>query len=135
MEKMPEKLPLAGNAAAGTEGDWSTLVGRAIDDVSRIIQSEIGLFETTLRAAVEEQTDYALANLATVAVMICATICMLGALILLPPPMAPVVAGLCDRGTRGVCCWNRDPCNGRPASCGSGDAYQRPAGKIADGKA
>jgi len=82
MEKMPEKLPLAGNAAAGTEGDWSTLVGRAIDDVSRIIQSEIGLFETTLRGAVEEQTDYALANLATVAVMICATICMLGALIL-----------------------------------------------------
>ena len=30
----------------------------------------------------EEQTDYALANLAAVAVMICAAICMLGALIL-----------------------------------------------------
>jgi len=30
----------------------------------------------------EEQTDYALANLATVAVMICAAICMLIALIL-----------------------------------------------------
>jgi hypothetical protein len=83
MEKMPEKLSLAGDAAPGTEGDWSTLVGRAIDDVSRIIQSEIGLLETTLRAVVEEQTDYALANLAAVAVMICAAICMLGALILL----------------------------------------------------
>src|SRR5579863_87061 len=78
MEKMPKKLPLAGDAAPGTEGDWSTLVGRAIDDVSRIIQSEIGLLETTLRAVVEEQTDYALANLAAVAVMICAAICMLG---------------------------------------------------------
>jgi VIT1/CCC1 family predicted Fe2+/Mn2+ transporter len=82
MEKMPEKLPLAGDAPPGTEGDWSTLAGWAIDDVSRIIQSEIGLLETTLRAALEEQTDYALANLATVAVMICAAICMLGALIL-----------------------------------------------------
>jgi hypothetical protein len=83
MEKMPDKLPPASDPAPGTEGDWSTLVGKAIDDVSRIIQSEIGLLETTLRAVVEEQTDYALANLATVAVMICAAICMLGALILL----------------------------------------------------
>jgi Putative Actinobacterial Holin-X, holin superfamily III len=82
MEKMPEKLPLSGDAAPGAEGDWSTLVGRAIDDVSRIIQSEIGLLETTLRAVVVEQTDYALANLAVVAVMICAAICLLGALIL-----------------------------------------------------
>jgi hypothetical protein len=82
MEKMPEKLPLAGDAAPGAEGDWSTLAGRVIDDVSRIIQSEIGLFETTMKTALEEQTDYALANLATVAVMICAAICMLGALIL-----------------------------------------------------
>ena len=80
---MPEKAPLAGDAAPGAEGDWSSLAGRAIEDVSRIIQSEIGLLETTLRAALEEQTDYALANLATVAVMICAAICMLGALILL----------------------------------------------------
>lgn len=83
MEKIPEKRPLAGDAGSGTEGDWSMLVGRAIDDVSRIIQSEIGLVEVTLRAVVEAQTDYALANLATVAVMICAAICMLVALILL----------------------------------------------------
>jgi hypothetical protein len=82
MERMPKTLPPADDAASGSEGDWSTLVGRAIDDVSRIIQSEIGLLETTLRAVVEEQTDYALANLAAVAVMICAAICMLGALIL-----------------------------------------------------
>lgn len=79
---MPEKLPLTGDAAPGAEGDWSTLAGRAIEDVSRIIQSEIGLLEITLRTALEEQTDYALANLATVAVMICAAICMLGALVL-----------------------------------------------------
>jgi hypothetical protein len=82
VEKMAEKLPLAGDLPRGAEGDWSTLAGRVIDDVSRIIQSEIGLLETTLRGTLEEQTDYALANLATVAVMICAAICMLGALIL-----------------------------------------------------
>jgi hypothetical protein len=82
MERMPKKPAPADDAAAGTEGDWSTLVGRAIEDVSRIIQSEIGLLETTLRAVVEEQTDYALANLAAVAVMICAALCMLVALIL-----------------------------------------------------
>lgn len=80
-EKMPDKLPPARDAAPGTPGEWSTLVGRAIDDVSHIIQSEIGLLETTVRAVVEEQTDYALANLAAVAIMICAAICMLGALI------------------------------------------------------
>jgi hypothetical protein len=82
VEKMAENTALAGDAAPGAEKDWSSLAGRAIDDVSRIIQSEIGLFETTMKAALEEQTDYALANLATVAVMICAAICMLGALIL-----------------------------------------------------
>ena len=80
---MPEKTLPGSNIPPGTDADWSTLVGRAIDDVSRIIHSEIGLFETTLRAAVEGQTDYALANLATVAVMICGAVCMLGALILL----------------------------------------------------
>jgi hypothetical protein len=83
MERMPDKLPSARDSASGTEGDWSTLVGRAIDDVSHIIQSEVGLLETTVRAVVEEQTDYALANLAAVAVMICGAFCMLGALILL----------------------------------------------------
>lgn len=80
---MPEKTLPGSNTPPGTDADWSTLVGRAIDDVSRIIHSEIGLFETTLRAAVEGQTDYALANLATVAIMICGAVCMLGALILL----------------------------------------------------
>jgi Putative Actinobacterial Holin-X, holin superfamily III len=82
VEKMPEKLARAGDAAPSADQDWSSLAGRAIDDISRIIQSEIGLFETTMKVALEEQTDYALANLATVAVMICAAICMLGALLL-----------------------------------------------------
>jgi Putative Actinobacterial Holin-X, holin superfamily III len=86
-DKMPERLTSAeklpaNDAARRAEGDWSTLASRAIDDISRIIQSEIGLLETTLRAVVEEQTDYALANLAVVAVMVCAASCMLGALIL-----------------------------------------------------
>jgi len=38
MEKMPEKRPLADEAAFGTENDWSALVGRAIE-TSRALSS------------------------------------------------------------------------------------------------
>jgi hypothetical protein len=62
--------------------DWSTLIARAADDVSRIVQSEIHLFETSLRSALEGHINYALAGLAMVAVMICGTLSALAALIL-----------------------------------------------------
>jgi hypothetical protein len=62
--------------------DWSTLFARAADDISRIVQSEIQLFETSFRSALEGHINYALAGLAIVGVIVCGTLCALAALIL-----------------------------------------------------
>ena len=55
--------------------DWIVLVCRAIYDLSRIVQSEIGLFETALSAGRPDRlfSD----QLAAAAVIICSTICSL----------------------------------------------------------
>jgi hypothetical protein len=79
---MTEKHALTAKEPSGIHEDWSTLIAQAADDVSRIVQSEIHLFETTFRSALEGQINYALAGLAIVAVMICGTLCALAALIL-----------------------------------------------------
>src|SRR5271156_4157557 len=62
--------------------DWSALIARAADDVSRIVQSEIRLFETSFRSALEGHINYALAGLAMVAVIFCGTLCALAAFIM-----------------------------------------------------
>jgi hypothetical protein len=79
---MTEKHSLTVKEPSNIHEDWSTLIARAADDDSRIIQSEIHLFETSFRSALEGQIRYALAGLAMVAVMICGTLCALAALIL-----------------------------------------------------
>jgi hypothetical protein len=94
---MTEKHALTAKEPSGIHEDWSTLIARAADDVSRIVQSEIHLFETTFRSALEGQINYALAGLAIVAVMICGTLCALAALILYAQSVAAVVASLCGR--------------------------------------
>ena len=60
---MEEKQPLASNGAQDTHADWSSLVARAVDDVSRILHSESHLLQISLSAAVKAQIDYALAIL------------------------------------------------------------------------
>jgi hypothetical protein len=80
---MEEKHPLASNGAQDTHADWSSLVARAVDDVSRILHSETHLLQISLSAAVKAQIDYALAVFAMVTAVICAAICVLAALILL----------------------------------------------------
>jgi hypothetical protein len=79
---MTERQALTTKEPSNIHEDWSTLIARAADNVSRIVQSEIHLFETTFRSALEGQINYALAGLAMVAVMICGTLCALAALIL-----------------------------------------------------
>ena len=79
---MTERQALTTKEPSNIHEDWSTLIARAADDVSRIFQSEIHLFETSFRSALEGQINYALAGLAMVAVMICGTLCALAALIL-----------------------------------------------------
>jgi hypothetical protein len=82
-EAMEEKQPLASNGAQNTHADWSTLVARAVGDVSRILHSETHLLQISLSAAVKAQIDYALAVFAMVAALIWAAICVLAVLILL----------------------------------------------------
>jgi CHASE2 domain-containing sensor protein len=80
---MSEKQLHTANGAPETLQDWPTLVGRAVDDVSRILQSEAHMLETSMGAALETRLASATATLTVVAVMICGAVCMLCAAILL----------------------------------------------------
>jgi Putative Actinobacterial Holin-X, holin superfamily III len=62
--------------------DWSTLIARAADNVSRIVESEIHLFENTFRSALEGHINYALAGLAMLSMIVSGMLCALAALIL-----------------------------------------------------
>jgi hypothetical protein len=71
------------SGASETLEDWPTLLGRAVDDVTRILQSEAKMLETSMAAALETRLASALATLAAIAVMICGGVCILCAAILL----------------------------------------------------
>jgi hypothetical protein len=62
--------------------DWSTLIARAADNVSRIAQSEIHLFENSFRSALVGHINYALVGLAMLSMIIGGMLCALAALIL-----------------------------------------------------
>ena len=78
-----EKHPLSIDAAPETYADWPTLIERAMDDVSRILRSEVRMLETSIRATLEAQVSHAVAHLAIAALLIGGAICILAASILL----------------------------------------------------
>jgi hypothetical protein len=80
---MTEKQSHSANGAPGTMQDWPTLVGRAVDDVTRILQSEAQLLQTNMGAALETRLASAIATLTIVAVMIGGAVCIVCAAILL----------------------------------------------------
>jgi len=80
---MTEKQPHHANGAPETLQDWPTLVGRAVDDVTRILQSEARMLENSMGAALSTRLASAIATLTLVAVMICGGVCILCAVILL----------------------------------------------------
>jgi membrane protein DedA with SNARE-associated domain len=80
---MTEKQSHTANGAPETLQDWPTLVGRAVDDITRILQSEARMLENSMGAALETRLASAIATLTVVAVMICGGVCMLCAGILL----------------------------------------------------
>jgi Putative Actinobacterial Holin-X, holin superfamily III len=80
---MTEKQPHHANGASETLQDWPTLVGRAVDDVTHILQSEAHMLETNMSAALETRLASAIATLTVVAVMVCGGVCILSAAILL----------------------------------------------------
>ena len=82
-DPMSEKQPHTANGAPETLQDWPTLVSRAVDDVTRILQSEVQMLQTSMGAARETQLANAIATLTMTAVMICGAICIACATILL----------------------------------------------------
>jgi integral membrane sensor domain MASE1 len=70
------------NGAPDAHADWATLVAQSVDDVSRIMHSEVDLLQINLNAALRMQIDYAFATLAMVAALISASVCAVAALVL-----------------------------------------------------
>ncbi|HKV54312.1 MAG TPA: phage holin family protein [Candidatus Binataceae bacterium] len=63
--------------------DWPTLLGQAIDDLSRVAQAEIRLIELHFTAALENVIQDAMAMLIVATALLCAEGCFVAALILL----------------------------------------------------
>jgi Putative Actinobacterial Holin-X, holin superfamily III len=80
---MTEKQPHHANGVPESLQDWPTLVGRAVDDVTRILQSEAHMLETSMSAALASRLANAIATLTIIAVMLCGGVCVLCAAILL----------------------------------------------------
>lgn len=80
---MTEKQPHHANGAPESMQDWPTLVGRAVDDVTRILQGEAHMLETSMSAALASRLANAIATLTVIAVMLCGGVCVLCAAILL----------------------------------------------------
>ena len=80
---MTEKQSHIANGTQETLQDWPTLVGRAVDDVTHILQSEAHMLETSMSAALETRLASAIATLTIVAVMIGGAVCIVCAAILL----------------------------------------------------
>lgn len=79
---MAEQHPLTSEPAASLP-DWATLTERALDDVSRIVRSEIHMLQTSIETAVEARIDRLVTRAMTIAAMVCGAFCLLCAVILL----------------------------------------------------
>ncbi|MFZ2059992.1 MAG: phage holin family protein [Candidatus Binatus sp.] len=80
---MTERQSHHANGAPETLQDWPTLVSRAVDDVTRILQSEAHMLQTSIGATLETRLASAIATLTVMAVMLCGGVCILCAAILL----------------------------------------------------
>jgi len=80
---MTEKQSHHPNGAPESLQDWPTLVGRAVDDVTRILQSEAHMLETSMSAALETRLASAIATLTVIVIVSCGGVCILCAGILL----------------------------------------------------
>jgi Putative Actinobacterial Holin-X, holin superfamily III len=63
--------------------DWPVLLGKAIDDISRIAHAEIRLLGLHLAASIENAIDDALTVMMASAAVMCALLCFVAALIML----------------------------------------------------
>ncbi len=72
----------AANGSA-TAAEWTTLLGRMLEDLSRVIQLELQLVEARIAPALVAMADRAIAGLVMVCAGVIAGACLLAALILL----------------------------------------------------
>jgi len=68
--------------AEARDTDWATLIGRAVDDLTRIMHSEGQLLVAGVRGALSEGIDRVVALVATGVAMAAGAMCMLAAAIL-----------------------------------------------------
>ena len=85
---------------AAASPDWATLTERALDDVSRIVRSEIHMLQTGIETAVEVRIDSVVTRSMTIAAVLCGSFCILCAVILLLHQWLPWwqsfgIAGFC----------------------------------------
>jgi hypothetical protein len=78
---MAEQHPLTSEPAAAAP-DWATLTDRALDDLSRIVRSEIHMLQTSIETAVEARIDRVVTRAMTIVAMVCGAFCLLCAVIL-----------------------------------------------------
>jgi Putative Actinobacterial Holin-X, holin superfamily III len=67
----------------GVGNEWPTLLGRMVDDLSRIVQTEFRLFEANLAGLLSSTVDRAISGMLMVAASVAGGACLLVALILL----------------------------------------------------
>jgi hypothetical protein len=73
------------NDRARTEArtpDWSSLLARAIDDMTRIVHSEFRLLSASMKTVLDEEIDRVLAFVATGVLMMAGALCLLAAVIM-----------------------------------------------------
>jgi hypothetical protein len=63
--------------------NWPSLLGRAVDDVSRVVHAEMRLFEAQLAVSAEARVENASVALIVLATFIIAEICIVTAVIVL----------------------------------------------------
>ena len=68
---------------SATHPDWATLTERALDDLSRIVRSEVAMFQTSMAVAVEAQMNNVTARLTKIGALVLGAVCILCASILL----------------------------------------------------
>jgi hypothetical protein len=62
--------------------DWASLLARAIDDMTRIVHSELKLLSASMKAALDEEVDRILAFIATGVLMLGGALCMLATIVM-----------------------------------------------------
>ena len=84
---------------SATHSDWATLTERALDDLSRIVRSEVAMFQTSMAVAVEAQMNNITARLAKIAALVLGAVCLLSASILLLHQWLPLWQAFALAGT------------------------------------